>query len=181
MKLLFTRLQQEIGTVKKSVTQFRVETGSDFDSTQFPLIELKPESSKTEPQQSVQSAKVPFEERKTPLALNGKADRFSDIVDLRGVSKKETMIPHTYSIAGILKAAGPNATRIQDSDSIKTGGTRITENAPEYYKPADGEDRSMLSEGQARYLFVTRRFIATQEMVEYHAAQERHGSFEMKI
>jgi len=181
MKLLFTRLQQEIGTVKKSVTQFRVETGSDSDSTQFPLIELKPESSKTEAQQSVQSAKVPFEERKTPLALNGKADRFADIVDLRGVSKKETLIPNTYSIAGILRATLSSQTRIEDNGSLKADGTRIPENTRAYYKPADGEDSSMLSEGQARYLFVTRRFIATQEMVDYHAAQERRGSFEMKI
>jgi hypothetical protein len=167
MKLLFTKLQEEITTVRKSVTQFRVETGkTDVKAAEFPVIELKPESQRIEYVEDNTRAPASYNDRRVPLALAGKAGQVSDVVDLRGVSKKSALSPVTYSAHGALKATPCR-------ESLDTDSVSKAEN--------DGETFSVLDEKRARHQFTTRKFIATQEMIEYHTAQEKHVSFELTI
>jgi hypothetical protein len=173
MKLLFTKLQEEITTVKKSVTQFRVETGSaDFKAAEFPVIELKPESNRP--------PKASLDDRKAPLALNAKAEQVSDVVDLQGISKKGALSPVTYSASRALKTK-PYLENFKNDSYSKSENDCSQGKVSVYNKPDDCEAFSVLDEKRARYTITTRKFTATQEMIEYHTSREKKVSFELTI
>jgi uncharacterized protein YxeA len=181
MKLLFTKLQEEITTVKKSVTQFRVETGSaDFKAAEFPVIELKPESQRIERAEANRPPKASLDDRKAPLALNAKAEQVSDVVDLQGISKKGALSPVTYSASRALKTK-PYLENFKNDSYSKSENDCSQEKVSVYNKPDDCDAFSALEEKRARYTFTTRKFIATQEMIEYHTSREKKVSFELTI
>jgi hypothetical protein len=179
MKLLFTKLQEEITTVKKSATQFRVETGADSSVKEFPIIELKPESTKIE-QREVNSAPIAsHDSRKSPLALRTKAEHVYDVVDLRGGSKGNALNPVTYSTMGALKSQPyAESVKVDIYPSSKDYGQ---EKISVYRKPQEREACLELDEKRARYQITARKFIATQEMIEYHTSREKKLSFELTI
>jgi len=181
MKLLFTKLQEEITTVKKSVTQFRVETGSpDFKGAEFPVIELKPESQRIEHAEANRPPKASLDDRKAPLALNAKAEQISDVVDLQGISKKGALSPVTYSANRALKTK-PYLENIKNDSFSKSENDCSQEKVSAYNKPDNCDAFSALEEKRARYTITTRKFIATQEMIEYHTSREKKVSFELTI
>jgi hypothetical protein len=173
MKLLFTKLQEEITTVRKSVTQFGVETGSsDYKAAEFPVIELKPQSQSVEFVKASKPPKASFDTGKTPLALSSKAEQISDVVDLGGMSKKGVLSPITYSASGALQAK-PCLESFEND--------RIQEKVSVYGKSDSGDALSALDERRAHYQITTHKFIATQQMVEYHNSREKRLSFELTI
>jgi len=181
MKLLFTKLQEEITTVRKSVTQFRVETGSsDFKAAEFPVIELKPESQRIEHAEANRPPKASLDDRKAPLALNAKAEQVSDVVDLQGISKKGALSPVTYSASGALKAK-PYLEGFKNDGYSKSENDCSQGKISVYNKPGDCDAFSVLDEKRAWYNFTSRKFIATQEMIEYHSNREKKVSFELTI
>jgi hypothetical protein len=181
MKLLFTKLQEEITTVKKSVTQFRVETGSaDFKAAEFPVIELKPESQRIERAEANRPPKASLDDRKAPLALNAKAEQISDVVDLQGISKKGALSPVTYSASRALKTK-PYLENFKNDSYSKSENDCSQGKVSVYNKPDDCDAFSALEEKRARYTITTRKFIATQEMIEYHTSREKKVSFELTI
>jgi hypothetical protein len=181
MKLLFTKLQEEITTVKKSVTQFRVETGSsDFKAAEFPVIELQPESQKIERAEANRPPKASLDDRKAPLALNAKAEQVCDVVDLQGISKKGALSPVTYSASGELKTK-PCLEGFKNDSYSKLDNNCIQGKVSVYNKTEDLESLVMPDERRAWYIFTSRKFIATQEMIEYHSNREKKVSFELTI
>jgi hypothetical protein len=173
MKLLFTKLQEEITTVRKSVTRFGVETGnSDCKAAEFPVIELKPESQSVEFVKPNRPPKASLDTRKIPLALSSKAEQIGDVVDLRGISKKEALSPISYSASGALQAK-PNLEGFENDCR--------QEKVSVYSKSDNGDTFSALDERRAHYQITTRKFIATQQMVEYHNSREKRLSFELTI
>lgn len=179
MKLLFTKLQEEITTVKKSVTQWRFETGADSSRREFPVIELKPELTKTEQREVNGPPKACFDSRKSTLALGAKAEPVYDVVDLKGVSKGNALNPVTYSTIGTLKAQ-PYAESMK-VDIHPTSKDYGQEKISVYRKPQEREAFSELDEQRARYQITARKFIATQEMIEYHSSREKRLFFEVTI
>lgn len=181
MKLLFTKLQQEITTVKKSVTQVRVETGNaDFKNAEFPVIELKPASQSIERTEDANPLRASVERRKTPLALSAKAEQVADIVDIQGMPEKGALNPVTYSARGALKARPYQQSFLADKYSspdneYSRGSVTV------YSEPDERETFSAPDEQQARYHFTSRKFISTQEMIEYHTSKEKRLSFELTI
>jgi hypothetical protein len=180
MKLLFTKLQEEITTVKKSVTQFRVETGSDIKNAEFPVIEIKPESQRIEHAEAIRHPKASFDNRKTPLALTTKTEQVNDIVDLQGIPKKAALSPVTYSTNRVL-AARPCLESFKDDRFSKSENDHSQGKVAVYSEPEDREAFSALEEKRAKYQLTTRKFIATQEMIEYHTNKEKRLSFELTI
>jgi len=182
MKLLFTRLQEEITTVKKSVTQFRVETSSPrFKTDESPVIDITPEPSRANRGDTHRPLKASTNDQKTPLALNSaNTKHVSDIVDLQGISKRDGLCPVTYSASRTLKA-NPCPRTMGDDRSLELDGTYNLKNGSVYQESNDSEDFSLLDEKRVRYQLTTRKFISTQEMIEYHSAQEKRVSFELTI
>lgn len=181
MKLLFTKLQEEITTVKKSVTQFRVETGADSSVKEFPVIELKPESTKIEHREVNGAPKACYDSRQSPLALVGaKAEQVHDVVDLKGVSKGNAPMPLTYSTNGVLKAK-PYAESMKVDLYPTSGKDCGKEKISVYREPQELEAFPVFDEKRARYQFTARKFIATQEMIEYHCSREKRLSFELTV
>jgi hypothetical protein len=180
MKLLFTKLQEEITTVRKSVTQFRVETGSDIKNAEFPVIEIKPESQRIEHAEAIRYPKASLDNRKTPLALTTKTEQVTDIVDLQGIPKRAALSPVTYSTNRVL-AARPCLESFKDDRFSKSENDYSQAKVAVYSEPDDGEAFSVIEEKQARYLYTSRKFISTQEMIEYHSSKEKQLSFELTI
>jgi hypothetical protein len=181
MKLLFTRLQEEITTVKKSVTQFSVETGSPrFKTDESPVIDITPEPSRVNPGDTHRPLKASANDQKAPLALNTKAQHVSDVVDLQGMSKRDGLCHVTYSASRTL-TANPSPRTLGDDRSLKLDDMYNLKNGLVYQKSNDSEDLSLLDEKRIRYQLTTRKFISTQEMIEYHSAQEKRVSFELTI
>ena len=181
MKLLFTKLQEEITTVKKSVTQFRVETGSpDFKVAEFPVVELNPESQSIEHAGPNRPSTASIDDRKAPLALSAKAEQVSDVVDLQGISKKGALSPVTYSASGALKVK-PYLKSLENEDFSEPENDHFKGRVSVFNKSDDCDACSALDEKRARYTITTRKFIATQEMIEYHTSREKKVSFELTI
>jgi hypothetical protein len=181
MKLLFTKLQEEITTVRKSVTQFRVETGSsDFKAAEFPVIELKPESQRIEHAEANRPPKASIDDRKVPLALRAKAEQVSDVVDLQGISKKGALSPVIYSASGALKVK-PYLKNLDNEDFSEPENDRCKGRVSVYNKSDDCDVFSALDEKRARYTITSRKFTATQEMIEFHTSREKNVSFELTI
>jgi hypothetical protein len=181
MKLLFTKLQEETTTVKKSVTQLRVETGSsDLKATEFPVIELKPESRKIEHVEANKPPKASLDDRKVPLSLSAKVEQVYDIVALQGTPKKDALSPVTYSASGALQTK-PYLERFKNDSFSKSENDCSQGKVSVYSKSDDWKTFSALEEKQARYNFTIRKFIATQEMIEYHSNREKKVSFELTI
>ncbi len=180
VKLLFTKLQEEITTVKKSVTQWRVETGTASSAADFPVIELKPEPQSIEQRKVNKPTIACLNDRKAPLAFDEKAERVYDVVDLKGTSKNNTLAPVTYSTSGALKA-------LSCPENFQEGKRRAStedcsqEKISVYRKPCELETFPVYDDKRARYEFTTRKFIATQEMIEYHSSREKRLSFEVTI
>lgn len=181
VKLLFTKLQEEITTVKKSVTQFRVETGSpDFKVAEFPVIELKPEPQRIEHINTNNPPKASFDDKKIPLALSAKAEQVIDTVNLCGTSKKGALSPITYSLSEALKVK-PYLESIKD-DRLSKSENECSQGKVTVYNESDDEETfSELEAKQARYNFISRKFISTQEMIDYHTSREKKVSFELTI
>lgn len=180
MKLLFTKLQEEITTVKKSVTQFRVEAGSDSRTAEFPVIELKPESPKIVHREVTRSPQASFEGSRPPLALRAKAGQVDDIVDIREVSNKSALNPVTYSATGALKAK-PCSKNIDDEGPLKVDRDFRPDRVSVNYRTGELETVPLLDEKRAKYQYTTRKFIATQEMIEFHTSRAKSRSFELTI
>jgi hypothetical protein len=181
MKLLFTKLQEEITTVRKSVTQFGVETGSsDCKAAEFPVIELKPQSQSVEFVKPNKPPKASLDTGKTPLALSSKAEQISDVVDLGGKSKKGALSPITYSASGALQVK-PYLESFENDRFPRSENDRIQEKVSVYGKSDNGDALSALDERRAHYQITTHKFIATQQMVEYHNSREKRLSFELTI
>ena len=182
MKLLFTRLQEEITTVKKSVTQFGVETSSlRFKTDESPAIDITPEPSRANRGDAHKPLKASANDQKTSLALNAaNTEHVADIVDLQGISKRDGLCPVTYSASRTLKA-NPYPRIMGDERSLKLDDTYNLKNESVYQKSNDSEGFSLLDEKRALYQLMTRKFISTQEMIEYHTAQKKRVSFELTI
>lgn len=181
MKILFTRFQEEITTVKKSVTQFRVETGSPkFKPDELTVIDITPEPSGTKRGDDRRTFQGSFEDQKIPLAFNGKAEYISDIVDLHGISKRNTLCPITYSVNGVLQG-NPNDDTCTDKRLGKTDHDHNKEDVLAYRKSDDLAGFSSHDEKRAQYRFVTRKFITIQEMIEHQRSQEKRVLFELTI
>ena len=181
MKLLFTRLQEEITTVKKSVTQLRVETGSArIKTAELPAIELTPEPQIVEHGEALRPSKASSGNQQAPLALNAKTESIRDVVDIQGISKRDALSPVTYSANRVLNA-NPYPERLGDDSFLNSDNDYNKNNVSVYQKSGDSKDFSALDERRARFLYTTRKFISTQEMIEYHTAKEKRVSFELTI
>jgi len=181
MKLLFTRLQEEITTVKKSVTQLRVETGSaGIKAAELPAIELTPEPQIVEHGEALRPLKASSDNQKAPLALNAKTESIRDVVDIQGLSKRDALSPVTYSASRALKA-NPYPERPEDDSFLNSDNDYNKNNVSVYQKSGDSKDFSALDERRARFQYTTRKFISTQEMIEFHTAKEKRVSFELTI
>ena len=181
MKILFTRLQEEVTTVKRYVTRVRVETGSPrIKPDEFSVIDITPESCKTTQRDACRPLRSSNEDRKPPLTLNAKAGCVSDMVDLQGIPKENSLTPVTYSAGSILKGSHSREKSV-DKSFLNSETGYIQNNEPSYNKSANSAGFSVLDESRARYRFTTRKFISIQEMIEYHSAQEKRVSFELTI
>lgn len=181
MKLLFTRLQEEITTVKKSVTQLRVETGSaSIKAADLPAIELTPEPQIIVQGEALRPLKESSDNQKAPLVSNTKTESIRDVVDIQGISKKVALSPVTYSASRALKA-NPYRERLGDDSFLNSDNDYNRGSMSVYQKSGDHNGFSALDERRARFQYTTRKFTSTQEMIEYHTTKEKRASFELTI
>lgn len=181
MKLLLTRLQEEITTVRKSVTQLRVETGSASSKVaELPAIELTPEPQIIVQGEALKPLKESSDNQKAQLLLNAKTENIRDVVDIQGISKKDFLSPVTYSASGALKA-NPYRKKLGDNSFLNSDTDYNRNNISVYQKSDDHNGSSALDERRARFQYTTRKFISTQEMIEYHTTKEKRASFELTI
>jgi hypothetical protein len=181
MRLLFTRLQEEITTVKKSVTQLRVETGSvRSKAADLPAIELTPEPQIIVHGEALRPLKESPDNKKVPLVLNEKTESIRDVVDIKGISKRDALSPVTYSASRVLKA-NPYWERPGDDSFLNSDNDYNRSTISVYEKSGDHNGFSALDERRARFQYTTRKFVSTQEMIEYHTTREKRVSFELTI
>lgn len=181
MKILFTRLQEEITTVKKSVTQLRVETGSARSkAADLPAIELTPEPQIIVQREALRPLKESSDNQKAPLVLNAKTESIRDIVDIQGISKRDALSPVTYSASRELNT-NHYREALGDDSFLSSDNDHNRNNISVYQKSDDRNGFSALDERRARFQYITRKFSSTQEMIEYHSTKEKRVSFDLTI
>ena len=90
MRVFLTKYHEEVTTVRRSVSQVKVEAGcKDSEGADSRVIELKPDtpaSDKTAP--IISSRRFPSQQSDTTLSLRARVDEISDLVDLHTSSKR---------------------------------------------------------------------------------------------
>jgi hypothetical protein len=170
MRLVFTKLQEEVTTGKKSVTQLQVETGSsDFKAVEPPVIELRQDARGVErPLPTNPSRTSPMHTRKALPALYNTTEQVTDVVDLHRSLPSDSFGPVTYSISGFLG---------RDTYLGREANQRFSEESVFVAERVSGcgdqvdTSKSLMQEERARYELTARRFLATQDLVKYHSTR----------
>jgi hypothetical protein len=171
MKIVLTKYCEEVTSVKRSVTEVKVQaSGRDLEKDEAPLVEG---ASPINP-----SRRFPGQHKKGTPFLTALAGAVNDTVDLHSPSSKDSLCQLTYGMAGALKddsrwkrMVGETAFQLEDEH------TRKNCQAPIEHM---GDEPSLTNEERlVRYRLSARRFIATQNMTEHQNRLERKLKFEI--
>ena len=182
MRVVLTKYHEEVTTVRRSVSQVKVEAGGkDSEGADSRVIELKPDtpaSDKTAP--IISSRRFPAQQRDTTLSLSARVDEISDLVDLHTPSNEGKLTQATYSMTGVLRRnpfqesnGGQNALKSED-ESIHHQSRTPHEHM--------GHERGLINEEK----FIpcdlrVRKFVATQEMTEFQNRTKKKLAIEIKV
>jgi hypothetical protein len=182
MRVLFTKYQEEVTTVKKSITEVKIETdGADFKTAEFPVIEVGPRVLNVDgPAASKPVQTRTDRHRGSPIAVGNRAEQVRDIVDLRGLSKNENRGPVGYSARGAARSNPCQEPCAGEGLSHSGNGPVAKEGR------ADGgfqTDRSGATneEKLSRYNSAARISVATQMMSQYHSRQEKKLTINIEV
>ena len=173
MRVVFTKYHEEVTSVRKSVTQVKVETSHrSFEVAETPVVH------RTSPTTS--SRRFPVQQQEAIPALTARTNEVTDIVDLHSPSNKNTPSQVTYSMAGTMRVDPPCEHYV---------GEKILKSEDEFVRKqrqAPNEqmgDKPLLinEERFIRYDLTVHRFIATQEMTEHRRRTEKKLTVEIDV
>ncbi|WP_028893360.1 hypothetical protein [Syntrophorhabdus aromaticivorans] len=176
MRVLFTKYQEEVTTVKKSITEIKIETGgADFKTAEFPVVEAGPGVLNVDGP----AATKPVQTRTdghggSPIAVGNRAEQVRDIVDLQGPSKNQTPGPVGYSVRGAVRNNPYQEFRAGERLSQSGSGSVVKESQTD--RPvAKNEERL------SRYNLAARIFVATQTMSQYDSRKEKKLTINIEV
>ena len=169
MRIVFTKHHEEVTTVKRSVTQVKVEAvGRCLQGAEALTVDITPPM----------DHRFPVSFKRSIPALPAHAGQLTDVVDLHKPSNKDCFNEVTYSLpesprgnAHREPVVGEMAFRL-DGNPVRRHNQTVIE-----FK---GDEPSLIREEKLdRYLLLARRFIATQEMIELQSRSEKAVNFEL--
>lgn len=151
MRVVLTRHSEEVTSVRRSITQVRVEAGSRGSlGADYDVIELKPET--------------PFREAASTVSAH--ADDITDIVDLHCPSSSENFQQVTYSIPGTSRGT-PFPESYLKQKALKSENESVPNSGHHLHKHVVDKPRVILEERPACYDVRISRFIAVQKMTDF--------------
>ena len=182
MRVLFTKQQEEITTVKKSVMLITVDTGSqDFKAAECPVIEMHPETQVVDrPTFTSTSPRFSRQQRKTIPDLSGRSNQVTDIVDLHRRSTNNAPGRIAYSKTRALRSS-PLMERYVDEGVTKSYDSF----APHQGRVPDGQKDDYarrLSDGRPLHSDMrVYKFIVAQEMTEHQSGRAKRVTIEITV
>jgi len=165
VRVVLTRHREEVTSVRRSVTQVRVEAVSRGSLvTDCEVIELKPET--------------PFREAASTLIAH--ADDITDVVDLHCPSKTENFQQVTYSIPGTSRG-GPFPESYLEQKAIKSENESVPNSGQNLRKRAAEKPRMIQEERPARHDVRINRFIAVQKMTAFQERIEKQLGLKIEV
>lgn len=165
MKVVLTRHREEVTSVRRSITQVRVEAGSRGSLvTDSEVIELKPENT--------------FGEAASTLGAH--ADDIIDIVDLHCPSSSEIFQQVSYSIPGTSRG-GPFPESYLEQKALKSKNESFPNSSQGVRKRAVDRPRVIQEDRPACYDVRINRFIAVQKMTDFQDRIEKKLSVEIEV
>ncbi|OPX96713.1 MAG: hypothetical protein A4E58_01652 [Syntrophorhabdus sp. PtaB.Bin006] len=182
MRVLFTKYQEEVTTVKKSVTEVKVETGgADFKAAEFPVIEVGPGVLNVEGPSPAKPAQARLDRRREPpTALGNRAEQVRDIVDLRGPSKNEDFGSIGYSVRGAARGNPYQQPYTREEFSQSGDESALKQNRAESGRETDSPS-PVNEERLSRYIQAARISISTQAMSQYHSRKEKKLTINIEV
>jgi hypothetical protein len=165
VRVVLTRHREEVTSVRRSITQVRIEAGSIGSLvTDCEVIELKPET--------------PFREASSTLIVH--PDDITDVVDLHCSSKTENFQQVTYSIPGTSRG-GPFPESHLEQKALKSENESVPNSGQELRKRATDKPRVIQEERHACYDVRINRFIAVQKMTDFQDRIEKKLSLKIEV
>lgn len=182
MRVILTKYKEEVTTVRRSVSQVKVEAGGkDSEGTDSRVIELKPETpagDKTAP--IISSRRFPSQQRDTTLSLRARVDEISDLVDLHTPSNEGKLTQATYSMTGVLRR-NPFQESNGSQNALKSEDGSIHHQRRTPHEHMGYEQRLINEERSIPHDLRVRKFVATQEMTEFQNHIKKKLSIEIKV
>lgn len=165
MRFVLTRHSEEVTSVKRSITQVRVEAGSRSSlGADCDVIELKPETSLIE----------------TAPTLSAHADDITDIVDLHCPSSSENFQQVTYSIPGTSRGA-PSPESYLKQKALKPKNESVPNSGHHPHKHVVDKPQVILEERPVCYDVRISRFIAVQKMTDCQDRTEKKLTLKIEV
>lgn len=165
MRVVFTRHREEVTSVRRSITQVRVEAGSGGSlGADCDEIELKPETPA----------------REAAPTLSAHADGITDSVDLHSPSSRDNFHQVTYSIPGTLMG-GPFRERYVEQKALKSGNESFPNYSQNLSKHTGDKPRVIHKEKPVCYDVRISKFIAVQKMTDFQDHTEKKLPVEIEV
>lgn len=177
MRIILTKFFHEVTSVKKSVTQIKLETSSSSSEiASSPVIELKAEKpSAFHISPSTTSHRFPVQHKEAVPVLSHMGE-VTDVVELHDPSNTLNLNHVTYSMTGDLRG-DPLRERYPYRRAIKP-----EEPSAHVHHEGIGKEPSLTAEKRlALFDLTVRKFIATQEMTGHLNRTEKGLSLEIDL
>lgn len=182
MKVVLTKYHEEVTSVRKSVTQVKVETTERiFDVNGSPVIDVTPEATVIDrPLPTNPAPRFPGQQKQISSGLTARADAITDIVDLHSSSHGDGANRASYSATDAVTgnhlrerigSEGPPRPR---SPSIHERGQNLNVRTGAYL-PSMPEGRG------DRHDWRIKRFSNAQEIIEHHGRSEKKVTIDIKV
>ena len=162
MRVVFTRHREEVTSVRRSITQVRVEAG--IRSSLGDIIELKHETPA----------------REAAPTLSARADGIIDSVDLRSPSSRDNFHQVAYSIPGT-STGGPFRERYVEQKALKSGNESVPNYSQNLSKHTGDKPRVIHKEKPVCYDVRISKFIAVQKMTDFQDHTEMKLPVEIEV
>ena len=182
LKVVLTKYHEEVTSVKKSVTQVKVETaGKKLAVDGSPIIELTPEATvveRTSP--TAPTRKSPVRQKEAMPALAARAGEVNDVVDLHRSSNRTDLTHATYTAKGPLR--GDHLRERYGGGTALGPEDRFVRNQSLTPNDQAGASTQVINDQRnVRQDLRVRRFIATQEMIEHQIRIERRAAIDIEV
>lgn len=182
MRVLFTKQQEEITTVKKSVMQITVDTGNqDFKAVESPVIEMEPEPHIVgRPTFTSTSPRFFRQQTKTIPDLSGRSNQVTDIVDLHRRMTNKAPGRIAYSETRALRGSPLIEGYVDDGvtksyDSFAPHQDRVRDGQKDDHARRLSNGRPLHSDKRVH------KFIAAQEMTEHQSGRAKKATIEITV
>jgi len=183
VKVFFTKYQEEVITVKKSVTRVTIGGGDeDFRAADFPVIEAGPGVSTVDRSVPTSPTRTRADgRRKSPDILSNRAEQVRDVVDLHRPSRNETLSGSVgYPLRGAARSRPPQGPCTGEESSRSEDGLLLERGGIDNRAEADGPGL-VNKERLSRYNLTTRMSNTDQAMSQHGSHKEKKLTINVEV